>query len=89
MTSVQKTPYPDDLDTSARRRRWRRKHRGEHVRVNAEAVTWSWAWQVRCPRCGFKLSGDGSRSPGERIARCGSCKRVLVLAHSGRRAAES
>ena len=31
-------------------------------------------WSLECPGCGFKVTG-----PGQRLARCGRCKVVLVL----------
>ena len=52
--------------------------RSERVNVKASAVTWR--WQVACPRCGFKASGEGVKAPGQRLARCGGCKRTLYLA---------
>ncbi len=36
-------------------------------------------WSVECPGCGFKVTGEGQPRPGERLARCGRCKVVLVL----------
>ena len=34
-------------------------------------------WSLECPGCGFKVTGEGQ--PGQRLARCGRCKVVLVL----------
>ena len=36
-------------------------------------------WSLECPGCGFKVTGDGQPKPGQRLARCGRCKVVLVL----------
>ena len=36
-------------------------------------------WSVECPGCGFKVAGEGQPRPGQRLARCGRCKVVLVL----------
>ena len=36
-------------------------------------------WSFECPGCGFKVTGDGHPQPGQRLARCGRCKVVLVL----------
>ena len=36
-------------------------------------------WSLECPGCGFKVTGDGQPKPGQRLARCGRCKLVLVL----------
>ena len=36
-------------------------------------------WSLECPGCGFKVNGDGQPRPGQRLARCGRCKEVLVL----------
>ena len=36
-------------------------------------------WSLECPGCGFKVNGDGQPKPGQRLARCGRCKLVLVL----------
>ena len=36
-------------------------------------------WSLECPGCGFKVNGDGQPKPGQRLARCGRCKVVLVL----------
>ena len=49
-------------------------------KVNVKLSSLTWRWQVLCPRCGFKASGEGSPSPGQRLARCGGCKRTLYLA---------
>ena len=37
-------------------------------------------WSIECPDCGFKVTGNGQPQPGQRLARCGRCKVVLVLA---------
>ena len=49
-------------------------------RVNVQASAIIWRWQVTCPKCGFKASGDGVRGPGQRLARCGGCKMSMYLA---------
>ena len=36
-------------------------------------------WSLECPGCGFKVTGNGQPKPGQRLARCGRCKLVLVL----------
>ena len=36
-------------------------------------------WSLECPSCGFKVAGEGQPRPGQRLARCGRCKVVLVL----------
>ena len=36
-------------------------------------------WSLECPGCGFKVTGNGQPQPGQRLARCGRCKVVLVL----------
>ena len=36
-------------------------------------------WSLECPGCGFKANGEGQPKPGQRLARCGRCKVVLVL----------
>ena len=36
-------------------------------------------WSLDCPDCGFKVNGEGHPKPGQRLARCGRCKVVLVL----------
>ena len=45
--------------------------KAERVNVQASAITWR--WQVICPKCGFKVSGDGVRSPGQTV---GQVRRV-------------
>ena len=36
-------------------------------------------WSLDCSGCGFKVNGEGQPKPGQRLARCGRCKVVLVL----------
>ena len=36
-------------------------------------------WSLECPGYDFKVTGDGQPHPGQRLARCGRCKEVLVL----------
>ena len=36
-------------------------------------------WSLECPGCGFKVTGEGQPKAGQRLARCGRCKVVLVL----------
>ena len=50
----------------------------ENVKVKASAVTWRWT--VVCPKCGFKASGQGNPKQGERLSKCGGCRRTLYLA---------
>ena len=56
--------------------------RAERVHVKASAITWRWL--AKCPRCGFKVAGLGNPAPGQRLAKCGGCKRTLFLAERGR-----
>ena len=49
-------------------------------RVNVQASAIIWRWQVVCPKGGFKASGGVVRGPGQRLARCGRCKRSMYLA---------
>ena len=48
------------------------------VKVGRDRLTWSWT--VLCPGCGFKCKGNGVPKSGQRLARCGQCRRRLVLA---------
>ena len=50
----------------------------ENVKVKASAITWRWI--VACPKCGFKVAGQGTPKPGDRMSRCGGCQRTLYLA---------
>ena len=50
------------------------------ARVNVQASAIIWRWRVICPKYGFKASGNGVRGPGQRLARCGGCKRSMYLA---------
>ena len=52
--------------------------KAEWVTVQASAIIWR--WRVMCPKYGFKALGDGVRGPGQRLARCGGCKRSMYLA---------
>ena len=36
-------------------------------------------WSLECPGCGFKVNGDGQPQPGQRLARCGRCKLIILL----------
>ena len=36
-------------------------------------------WSLECSGCGFKVAGEGQPQPGQRLARCGRCKLVLML----------
>ena len=36
-------------------------------------------WTTECPACGFKVAGNGTPQPGERLARCVRCKLTLFL----------
>ena len=50
----------------------------ETVKVQASAITWRWA--TVCPKCGFKISGQGTPQRGKRLSLCGGCRRTLYLA---------
>ena len=39
----------------------------------------SFRWSADCPGCGFKVVGHGHPTAGQRLARCGRCKVILVL----------
>ena len=39
----------------------------------------SFRWSTDCPACGFKVVGHGHPTAGQRLARCGRCKVILVL----------
>ena len=39
----------------------------------------TFGWSLECPACGFKVTGNGQPQSGQRLARCGRCKLVLVL----------
>ena len=39
----------------------------------------TFGWSLECPACGFKVTGNGQPQSGQRLARCGRCKVVLVL----------
>ena len=36
-------------------------------------------WSLECPGCGWKVNGEGQPRSGQRLARCGRCKVVLLL----------
>ena len=42
--------------------------------------TLKFRWTLDCPGCGQKVNGEGIPQPRQRLARCGHCKLVLVLA---------
>ena len=50
---------------------------GQQRMVRRETL--KFRWSLECPGCGFKVTGDGQPKPGQRLARCGRCKLVLVL----------
>ena len=52
--------------------------RGRRGKNERSAITWRWIGL--CPKCGFKVSGQGNPKSGERLARCGGCRRTLYLA---------
>ena len=54
-----------------------KKGGGQQRMVKRELL--KFRWSVDCPGCGFKVNGEGQPRPGQRLARCGRCKVVLVL----------
>ena len=50
---------------------------GPQRMVSKDLLTFGWS--LKCPTCGFKVTGNGQPHPGQRLARCGRCKEVLVL----------
>lgn len=48
-------------------------------RVNVKLSALTWRWQLICPKCGFKVAGQDVPKPGDRLSRCGGCKRTLYL----------
>ena len=54
-----------------------KKGGGQQRMVRGETL--KFRWSLECPGCGFKVTGDGQPKPGQRLARCGRCKVVLVL----------
>ena len=39
----------------------------ENVKVKSSAITWRWT--LVCPQCGFKVSGQGTPKPGDRLSK--------------------
>ena len=54
-----------------------KKGGGQQRMVRREIL--KFRWSLECPGCGFKVTGEGQPKPGQRLARCGRCKVVLVL----------
>ena len=54
-----------------------KKGGGQQRMVKRELL--KFRWSVDCPGCGFKVAGEGQPRSGQRLARCGRCKVVLVL----------
>ena len=54
-----------------------KKGGGQQRAVRRELL--KFRWSLECPGCGFKVAGEGQPRPGQRLARCGRCKLVLVL----------
>ena len=52
---------------------------GGHQQRMVRRVLLKFRWSLECPGCGFKVTGEGQPAPGQRLARCGRCKVVLVL----------
>ena len=55
----------------------RKKGSGQQQMVRRDLL--KFRWNLECPGCGFKVTGEGQPKPGQRLARCGRCKAVLVL----------
>ena len=52
---------------------------GGHQQRTVRRDLLKFRWSLECPGCGFKVNGEGQPQPGQRLARCGRCKVVLVL----------
>ena len=55
----------------------RKRDGGQQKTVRRDLL--KFRWSLECPGCGFKVTGEGQPKPGQRLARCGRCKVVLVL----------
>ena len=55
----------------------RKKGGGQQQTVRRDLL--KFRWSLECPGCGFKVTGEGQPKPGQRLARCGRCKLILVL----------
>ena len=49
------------------------------LKLNVGKNLLKFRWSLECPGCGFKVTGDGQPQLGQRLARCGRCKVVIVL----------
>ena len=54
-----------------------KKGGGQQRTVRREIL--KFRWSLECPGCGFRVNGEGQPKPGQRLARCGRCKVVLVM----------
>ena len=52
--------------------------KAEKVTVGQSALTFRWA--VNYPSCGHKAAGSVVPQPGQRLARCGNCRKIIHLA---------
>ena len=55
------------------------ENRGSGLKLKVRKDLLQFRWSLECPGCGFKVTGDGQPQLGQRLARCGRCKVVLVL----------
>ena len=55
------------------------ENRGSGLKLKVREDMLKFRWSLECPGCGFKVTGDGQPQLGQRLARCGRCKLVLVL----------
>ena len=55
------------------------EHGGSGLKLKVRKDMLKFRWSLECPGCGFKVTGDGQPQFGQRLARCGRCKLVLVL----------
>ena len=75
-------PEPKPQPTSKPEKPPGKKGGGQQRTVRRDLL--KFRWSVECPACGFKVAGEGQPKPGQRLARCGRCKVVLVLGDSYR-----
>ena len=54
-------------------------NQGSGLKLKVRKDLLKFRWSLECPGCGFKVTGDGQPQLGQRLARCGRCKLVLVL----------
>ncbi len=55
------------------------ENRGSGLKLKVREDMLKFRWSLECPGCGFKVTGDGQPQLGQRLARCGRCKVVIVL----------